>query len=55
MRLTGFHRNVRKNFHGFCFICIESAAITQSIRGEYFQKSMKIAKLFSHKAFIVHG
>ena len=29
----------RGNFHRFCFICIESAAIDQSIRKENFRDS----------------
>ena len=40
----------RKSFHGFCFICNESAASVQSIHGENFRKIHKIAKLFSRIA-----
>ena len=29
----------RENFHGFCFICMESAAIAQSIHRKNFQNS----------------
>ena len=45
----------RENFHSFCFICIESAAIAKSICRENFRDSSKIcknAKFFSHVAFV---
>ena len=45
----------RENFCGFCFICIESATIYQRITIPIYQKYMKIAKLFSHEAFVVYG
>ena len=44
-----------ENFCGFCFICIESATIYQRITIPIYQKYMKIAKLFSHEAFVVYG
>ena len=37
-RFTGIHPNVGR----FCFICIESAAVAQSIRRENFRGSSKI-------------
>ena len=37
----------------FCFICIESAAIVQSIRREIFHGSLKIHE--KCEAFVVYG
>ena len=48
----------RKNFHDFCFICIESTAFAQSICRENFHESAKICEtvlLFSRLAFVVYG
>ena len=38
-----------------CFICIESAAIAQSICRENFCTLLKTAKLFSRLAFVIYG
>ena len=48
----------RESIRVFCFICIESAAIAQSIHRENFRDSLKTAKtvkLFSHVAFVICG
>ena len=52
LRFIGFYR---ENFLQICFICIESAAIAQSICRENFCDSSKpgiTAKVFSRVAFV---